>query len=181
MTTKHWKLIFWATAIAAVILWLGGGRLSPTVEQPTAISATQTERTKRQGEEDTQLAARRAAYVDERPAVMAKAKKLSAARKYQELADLGFEYIWAQDQELNALADTARDQLTQIAMAKSRAERKKLGVRIGMSEQDVLESNWGKPNDINTTTTASHVRQQWVYSYKGYLYFTDGILTSIQN
>ena len=86
----------------------------------------------------------------ERAAVLAKAKKLTAARKYQELADMGFEYIWAQDQELNALADTARDKLTQVAMAKSRGERKKLGVRIGMSAQDVYESSLGSPSHVNT-------------------------------
>ena len=56
------------------------------------------------------------------------------------------------------------------------------GVRIGMTTEQVLkESNWGKPRRINRTTTASGTREQWVYGYPNYLYFTNGVLTSIQN
>ena len=50
-----------------------------------------------------------------------------------------------------------------------------------MSKDDVLASSWGKPQEINTTTTAHGVREQWVYRGYNYLYFTDGVLTAIQN
>lgn len=64
---------------------------------------------------------------------------------------------------------------------KDLAERKKHGVTIGMTEYDVLHSNWGKPTSINRTTNAYGVREQWVYGGGNYLYFKDGVLTSIQN
>jgi hypothetical protein len=68
------------------------------------------------------------------------------------------------------------------AIAKrEKIKKKKEGVRIGMSQQDVLDSSWGKPTKINTTTRASGVREQWVYGSGNYLYFENGTLTSIQN
>ena len=63
------------------------------------------------------------------------------------------------------------------------AARRRLGVEIGMTEERVLQSSWGKPDHVNRTTTANGVREQWVYDSRGsgYLYFDDGILTGIQN
>lgn len=55
------------------------------------------------------------------------------------------------------------------------------GVSIGMTKDRVLKSNWGKPIDINRTTTSRGVREQWFYGGKNYLYFENGILTTIQN
>ncbi|MGN6831098.1 zinc-ribbon domain-containing protein [Paucibacter sp. M5-1] len=68
----------------------------------------------------------------------------------------------------------------QIAAAE-RARKKKEGVSIGMSEQDVRDSSWGRPESINRTTSASGTREQWVYGGRNYLYFENGRLTSIQN
>jgi len=65
--------------------------------------------------------------------------------------------------------------------ARDKAAKKSQGVRIGMTKQDVLGSNWGKPNHINKTTRSYGVHEQWVYSGNNYLYFEDGILTTIQN
>lgn len=55
-------------------------------------------------------------------------------------------------------------------------------VTLGMSETQAVEA-WGRPNDINRTTFSGGVHEQWVYGEYGgnYLYFEDGILTSIQN
>ena len=58
--------------------------------------------------------------------------------------------------------------------------RKSQGVSIGMTTQQVLESSWGEPEGINKTTTKYGTSEQWVYG-DNYLYFEDGILTSIQN
>lgn len=52
---------------------------------------------------------------------------------------------------------------------------------IGMSAIEVEKSSWGKPDDVNTTTTIYGTREQWVYSGYRYLYFENGILTTIQN
>ena len=65
--------------------------------------------------------------------------------------------------------------------AEEKARKKSQGVTIGMTQQEVLDSMWGEPERINRTVTENHVYEQWVYEYPNYLYFTDGILTSIQN
>jgi len=48
-----------------------------------------------------------------------------------------------------------------------------------MTAEKVEKSTWGKPSDINKTTTKYGVSEQWVYS-RGYVYLDDGIVTSIQ-
>lgn len=52
-------------------------------------------------------------------------------------------------------------------------------VWIGMTKEMARES-WGLPQDINRTITANGVHEQWVYG-DSYLYFDDGILTTIQD
>ena len=81
-------------------------------------------------------------------------------------------YLFAQEKVIDA-----KRAIEQKAL---KAEKKKRGVSIGMSQQEVLDSSWGRPTSVNTTTTRHGVRQQWVYG-SGYLYFEDGILTSVQN
>lgn len=54
------------------------------------------------------------------------------------------------------------------------------GVRIGLNAEGVLKSCWGKPRKINVTTTAAGRTEQWVYNDE-YLYFTDGLVSAIQN
>jgi hypothetical protein len=65
--------------------------------------------------------------------------------------------------------------------AAEKARKKREGVSIGMTQQDALDSSWGKPERINRTVTANGVREQWVYGNGNYLYFTNGILTAYQN
>jgi hypothetical protein len=65
--------------------------------------------------------------------------------------------------------------------AQEKKKRKNEGVSIGMTQEEVIQSSWGKPRDINRTTNRYGVREQWVYGGGNYLYFEDGILTSIQN
>jgi hypothetical protein len=62
-----------------------------------------------------------------------------------------------------------------------KALKRSQGVHIGMSKEDVLASSWGKPQHVNTTTTARGTREQWVYGLRAYLYFDDGVLSAIQN
>jgi len=103
------------------------------------------------------------------------------------------------DVELNkrqALAAAA--QVRELAVQQQRAaeaqreeEKRKLersrvaklpGVRIGMTVDQVLsQSHWGRPWSINRTTSATGVREQWVYGEGQYLYFDNGRLTTIQN
>lgn len=53
-------------------------------------------------------------------------------------------------------------------------------VRIGMTMRQVRDCGWGRPDDVNRTSTARYVHEQWVYP-SSYLYFENGILTAIQN
>lgn len=94
-------------------------------------------------------------------AALASAEKAVVARKER------IDRIWAAEREKAEKADLAL--------------RRSQGVRIGMTKDDVLKSSWGRPESINTTTTASGTREQWVYGGRNYLYFVNGVLTTIQN
>ena len=59
-------------------------------------------------------------------------------------------------------------------------EKASRGVTIGMTKDDVLLSSWGAPSNINKTVNANGTSEQWVYDNYNYLYFENGILTSIQ-
>lgn len=79
--------------------------------------------------------------------------------------------------------DASKKAAAKLEVANRKAEtikKKREGVAIGMNKADVIASSWGKPQKINTTTNARGSHEQWVYG-GGYLYFEDGILTSIQN
>ncbi|HZI77138.1 MAG TPA: hypothetical protein VFD73_24505, partial [Gemmatimonadales bacterium] len=58
-------------------------------------------------------------------------------------------------------------------------------VILGMSGAEVV-SAWGRPQDINTTTGAFGRHEQWVWEdgtempYQ-YVYFENGVLTTVQN
>lgn len=89
--------------------------------------------------------------------------------------------------ELNIFIEIYEDTLSNddssLECTLSYADKKKAkqaGVNIGMTQQEVLNSNWGKPKDINKTTTAYGTSEQWVYDEYKYLYFEDGLLTTIQ-
>ena len=52
--------------------------------------------------------------------------------------------------------------------------------RIGMTKTEVKNSTWGSPEKINKTTTSYGVHEQWCYSNYKYIYFENGVVTSIQ-
>lgn len=55
---------------------------------------------------------------------------------------------------------------------------------IGMTKEQVEKSTWGRPTEINKTTTAYGVSEQWVYDCGDFefkfIYFDNGIVTAIQ-
>jgi hypothetical protein len=53
-------------------------------------------------------------------------------------------------------------------------------VRLGMTDEQ-CRASWGRPRDINRSTGSYGVHEQWCYDGYNYLYFENGILTSIQN
>lgn len=80
--------------------------------------------------------------------------------------------------EINSYANKI---LNETTPDKIKARKKSEGVRTGMTQQEVLDSSWGKPKSVNKTTTRYGVHEQWVYGNNNYLYFENGILTTIQN
>ena len=64
---------------------------------------------------------------------------------------------------------------------KSKYEKLKNGeIWIGCT-MDMAKIAWGNPVSSNKTTRANKVSEQWVYGNGNYLYFDNGILTTIQN
>jgi hypothetical protein len=53
-------------------------------------------------------------------------------------------------------------------------------VKLGFTKQMCIDS-WGEPSDINKSSGSWGVHEQWVYGSGNYLYFENGVLTSIQN
>jgi len=49
-----------------------------------------------------------------------------------------------------------------------------------MTKEEVRESTWGEPKRIHKTSNTYGITEQWVYEYHKYIYFDDGIVTSIQ-
>ena len=88
--------------------------------------------------------------------------------------------IKAKQEETKAKAE-AEAKAKIEAEAKAKAEAKQHGVKIGMTQQQVLDSNWGAPEEKNRTTNSFGVYEQWVYGGGNYLYFENGILKTIQN
>ena len=127
--------------------------------------------------------------IDQLEAVMAEAGRLLKAKKISEARD-EMERCSQHLIEPKSIAflDTLRkknqaelDAKVVARMKAEKAEKKREGVRVGMSAQDVFDSSWGKPQKVNRTIGSYGVHEQWVYGGGSYLYFEKGILRTIQN
>ncbi len=123
----------------------------------------------------------------DRPARLQSAIALLKENKFDASADLLYVCIKTLTKDEKAIyakaltaGNAARAKVADAEARAIKAEKKRQGVRIGMSGQDVLDSSWGRPEKVNRTTTQRGVREQWVY-HGNYLYFEDGVLTTIQN
>ena len=123
------------------------------------------------------------------PFVVQGATQCRAARLMAEKISVqeASELAQQQAEERRRLATERRAlEAQRIKEARAAADRAvqaaKPGVRIGMTEQEVIDqSSWGRPLGRNRTTTASGTREQWIYGGRNYLYFENGRLTAIQN
>lgn len=136
-------------AIIVGAAWMANLDHTATPQPQPATPAERAEAAKAQQEFEAKQAAekaeRKAKFDAERPTIISKAKSLFAQQKWSQLVDMDNQYAWANDPELDKMTSTARDKVAQIAMAKEKAQRRKQGVSIGMTKQDVLDSNWGNP------------------------------------
>ncbi|MCC7041085.1 MAG: hypothetical protein IT516_12325 [Burkholderiales bacterium] len=152
----------------------------PVTATPAASSSAASDRL---AKEQAALAAKRLererAFAAAGPAkVTTEMRRLVAARKYEAALAYGDPYFDVGDKDFRAAYEQASKGVE--AETKKKWARKE-GVRIGMTQDEVLASSWGKPHHVNTTTTSYGVREQWVYDSGNYLYFRNGILTTIQN
>lgn len=59
------------------------------------------------------------------------------------------------------------------------AENSKSDPAIGMTADEVKSSTWGEPINISKTTTENNVSEMWSYDSKKYIFFDNGIVSSI--
>jgi hypothetical protein len=108
------------------------------------------------------------------------------------LADIPDDYSGYMSDEIHAYMDKYSDLIKERKqyvnnvneikkeIAETKTNLSPLSPQIGMTADQVLETIWGKPKDINKTTTANGVNEQWVYGNGKYVYLEDGIVTAIQ-
>jgi len=78
------------------------------------------------------------------------------------------------------IAETERKTKAKEAAA-AKAWKARGGVRIGMTQKQVIASAWGRPESVNKTIGSFGTHEQWVYGNGNFLYFENGILKTIQN
>jgi len=66
-------------------------------------------------------------------------------------------------------------------LAAARERQHANGVKLGMTPRQVHASRWGSPNHVHQTRSSAGVHEQWVYPQEKYLYFRNGLLSTIQN
>ena len=83
---------------------------------------------------------------------------------------------------LQAYCETAGVDYKNEVHVKSEAEKaaKEREPAVGMTKEEVLNGKWGSPSKKNITETVNGTSEQWVYSYYGYVYFENGIVTAVQ-
>jgi hypothetical protein len=121
----------------------------------------------------TEIASRKKDFNDASLAPRARLQALD------QLESLDREYV-TQQAAAKARLEAAEQAETRKAKAADAAKRRKEGVSIGMTQEDVLASMWGRPQRVNRTTTEYSTTEQWVYP-GGYLYFRNGRLEAISN
>ena len=89
--------------------------------------------------------------------------------KYQKIIDenrVFFNYLreYAKVYESNRVDKTTPEQIKEP--------------KVGMTPEEVKKSTWGSPKKINKDTYSWGTTEQWVYN-QGYIYFTNGKVTSI--
>lgn len=187
--------------VGVPVIFIAYGLISPYVEAMIPLSASeisaakasqeaklQAEAKSKKAAEDVASALKLKCVDDIEALIQVASKKLKENDPQWVVSELGKCVGVMTEQKAIALREKAvlaqakKLDVERAAMEKAiKAAKKKEGVRIGMSMQDVIDSSWGKPEKVNRTTNVRGTHEQWVYGSGSYLYFDDGILTSIQN
>ncbi|MEH7687680.1 hypothetical protein V7192_18790, partial [Bacillus safensis] len=101
------------------------------------------------------------------------------------------DFLQTQDnnkKNINALQKGKNDQIEENIKESEKVERSTAieertnnpqNVSVGMTKEEVLIEGWGKPEKVKTTQTADQTLEQWIYKGNKYLYFENGILSTI--
>ena len=180
--------------VVVLLLLFGGCQYAQYVGQQRTYAGQEEENKKRReaaaSEAEAIKKARLEQFAQQRVKVLEETKKFVAQKEWR-LAKQEMEpwasFIPKDDAEFGPLQTKVSREIlalekkeAAIAAAEDRKRRRKEGVRIGMTADEVLMSNWGKPERVNRSVYRSGTREQWVYPGSQYLYFEDGRLTSLQ-
>jgi hypothetical protein len=129
-----------------------------------------------------------AAFNADRPAIVKAMREAIAKKDWDAASHLNDKWMpIVTDKEWNELGAKVKMHELQIEHVRTaaaekadRARRKHEGVHIGMTQREVTESSWGFPEHVNKTIYSFGTHEQWVYPGSQYLYFENGVLTSIQ-
>lgn len=182
-------LSVFAMLVVVVLLGIIGGRGEvPSAESAAQLVIVPAKVDVAEPSPPPSTAALAAQFKAERPAMMAAMQKALRAKDYYSSLGYGNDFKSVADPEFDALwkrVIAAEEKEMALApqklAAQEKAEARKKGVSIGMTREQVKASSWGRPTRVNTTTSAYGDREQWVYGSRNYLYFENGILTTIQN
>ena len=97
-------------------------------------------------------------------------KDASGRTLYEVTTAIGATKGWITETEKKSLLSADRAQATSCAQSP----------RIGMSEEEVLASCWGKPRIRRRIGVEGLMRDQWIYGDGRYLYFEDVRLFAIE-
>jgi hypothetical protein len=181
---KQRKLVVIVLIVIAALVVISnkvGEHLAATQAKERAAAAAAS-----QARIEANRAARLKATADDRASARSQMAAAIAKKDYEAAISAGAMFADLSDPEAKGRLAEIQAKEAKIKAELDRkadlARRKREGVKIGMTQQQVIESSWGKPSDINRTSTARGTREQWVYSDgRGYLYFDNGILTTVQN
>ena len=75
---------------------------------------------------------------------------------------------------------TTQKQVNKVKRVATDENKKSNSPNIGMTEDELRLCPWGKPETVNTITTANSITKQFCYSGYKYVYLEDGVVTKIQ-
>ncbi|HEX3884615.1 MAG TPA: hypothetical protein VHW66_18325 [Stellaceae bacterium] len=123
-------------------------------------------------------------------AAMRARKALFDARAMLTVARSSPDAMVALNQKMEFLRETLETCLAAKRIGEQYHARCQGDVRLGMSAAEVRQTTWCEPVKVMVTETADHRREEWIYTNDskiafigrplGFLYFTDGKLTSIE-
>lgn len=158
-----------AVGILAIALALGWGWRQHLARQ-AAADAAHLARIIEDGEQQRRAAIERdrATYNENKAAINKRVWDMIGRAEFDQAKRYAEVYLPYGDDDLRAAHANAESQKRYYTIP-----------YVGMPAKDALDTFWGKPQSVNSTTTSNGTREQWVYS-SGYLYVENGRVVAIQ-